>query len=52
MLAMIRFLVRHLLLTLPILIGITVITFGIIHLTPGGFTSVHMDMNPNVSNDQ
>jgi peptide/nickel transport system permease protein len=48
---MIRFLVRRLLLSLPILIGITVITFGIIHLTPGGFTSVHMDMNPNVSPD-
>ena len=48
---MIRFILRRLLLSLPILLGITIITFGIIHLTPGGFTSVHMDMNPNVSPD-
>ncbi|MEW6515963.1 MAG: ABC transporter permease [candidate division FCPU426 bacterium] len=48
---MLRFLIRRLLLSLPILVGITIITFGIIHLTPGGFTSVHMDMNPNVSPD-
>jgi len=48
---MFRFISRRLLLSVPILFGITIITFGIIHLTPGGFTSVHMDMNPNVSPD-
>lgn len=48
---MLKFVSKRLLLSLPILLGITVITFGIIHLTPGGFTSVHMDMNPNVSPD-
>ncbi|MBN1595257.1 ABC transporter permease [candidate division FCPU426 bacterium] len=42
---------KRLLLSIPILFGITVITFGIIHLTPGGFTSVQMDMNPNISPD-
>ncbi|MCK5218059.1 ABC transporter permease [bacterium] len=48
---MLKYLIRRLLLSLPILFGITVITFGIIHLTPGGFTSIQMDMNPNVSPD-
>jgi peptide/nickel transport system permease protein len=46
-----RFLLRRLLLSVPILLGITLITFGIIHLTPGGFTAVHMEMNPTVSAD-
>lgn len=48
---MIRYILRRLVISLPILFGITIITFGVIHLTPGGFTSVHMDMNPNVSPD-
>lgn len=48
---MLGFIVRRFLLSIPILLGITIITFGIVHLTPGGFTSVQMDMNPNVSPD-
>jgi len=48
---MIPYILRRVLLSLPILFGITVITFGIVHLTPGGFTSVQMEMNPNVSPD-
>jgi peptide/nickel transport system permease protein len=48
---MLPFLGRRLLISLPILIGITVITFGIIHLTPGGFTAVQMQMNPKISPD-
>ncbi len=48
---MLKYLIRRCLLSLPILFGITVITFGIIHLTPGGFSSVQMDMNPNISPD-
>ena len=48
---MLKYLIRRLLLSLPILFGITVITFGIIHLTPGGFTSVQINMNPNISPD-
>jgi len=46
-----KYTLRRLLLSLPILFGITLITFGIIHLTPGGFTSVQMEMNPNISPD-
>ncbi len=45
------YIVRRLLLSLPILFGITLITFGIVHLTPGGFTVVQMQMNPHVSPD-
>ena len=48
---MLRYTLRRLVLALPILFGITVVTFGIIHLTPGGFSAVRMEMNPNISPD-
>lgn len=48
---MLKFILHRFLLAIPILIGITMITFAIIHITPGGFTTVNMDMNPNVSPD-
>ncbi len=48
---MIHFVLRRLLLSIPILFGITLITFGIVHLTPGGFSAVQMEMNPTVSPD-
>jgi peptide/nickel transport system permease protein len=48
---MLPYIIRRLLLSLPILFGITIITFAIVHLTPGGFTSVQMEMNPNISPD-
>jgi peptide/nickel transport system permease protein len=48
---MTRYLLRRLLLSIPILIGITLITFAIIHLTPGGFSAVQMEMNPKISPD-
>ena len=48
---MTRYLLRRLLLSLPILFGITLITFAIIHLTPGGFSAVQMEMNPKISPD-
>lgn len=46
-----RFLLRRALISLPILFGITLVTFGIIHLTPGGFTAVQSEMNPRISPD-
>lgn len=46
---MLTFIFKRLLLSIPIILGITLITFAIIHITPGGFTAVHMDMNPNIS---
>ncbi len=36
---------------IPALIGVTVITFAIIHLTPGGFTKANMQMDPRISPD-
>lgn len=48
---MLPFVLRRLLLSLPILFGITLITFGIVHLTPGGFSAVQMEMNPAISPD-
>jgi peptide/nickel transport system permease protein len=45
------YVLRRLLLSIPILFGITLITFGIVHLTPGGFTSVQVQMNPHISPD-
>lgn len=49
--SMLIYILRRLLLSLPILFGITVVTFGIVHLTPGGFTTVQMEMNPSISPD-
>ncbi|MEI7639905.1 MAG: ABC transporter permease [bacterium] len=46
-----KYVLKRLLLIFPVLIGITLITFAIIHLTPGGYTSVNMQMNIKVSPD-
>jgi peptide/nickel transport system permease protein len=46
-----RYILRRLLLMIPVLFGITVITFLIIHLTPGGFVKATMEMNVKVSPD-
>ena len=46
-----KYVLKRLLLIFPVLIGITHITFAIIHLTPGGYTSVNMQMNIKVSPD-
>jgi peptide/nickel transport system permease protein len=46
-----KYILRRLLLIIPVFIGISVITFGIIHLTPGGFTTVNMEMNQKISPD-
>jgi len=48
---MTRYLLRRFLLSIPILLGITLITFAIVHLTPGGFSAVQMEMNPKISPD-
>ena len=46
-----RYILKRLLLLIPVLFGITLITFFIIHLTPGGFTKVNMEMDQRVSPD-
>lgn len=44
-----RYLIKRLLLAVPLLFGITVLTFGILHLAPGGPTLAQTAFNPKVS---
>ncbi|GAB7018423.1 ABC transporter permease [Halostagnicola bangensis] len=44
-----RFIVRRLLLIVPILFGVSVITFSLVHLTPGDPISRMVAQNPNVT---
>ena len=46
---MLHYIIRRLLLSIPLLIGITVITFLIIHLTPGSPVVLQTSMNAKVS---
>jgi len=47
--AMRRYIARRLLAMLPLLAGITLITFGVMHLTPGTPASLLTDANPKIS---
>ena len=46
---MLRYIARRLLLTIPLLIGITLISFIVIHLAPGGPVEMATDLNPKVT---
>ncbi len=46
---MYAYVIRRLLMVLPMMIGITVISFFIIHLSPGDPTELLTDLNPNAS---
>ncbi len=46
---MLRYIARRLLLTVPLLIGITLISFAVIHLAPGGPVEMATDLNPKVT---
>jgi peptide/nickel transport system permease protein len=48
---MTKYIIKRLFLLIPILIGITIITFLIIHLTPGEFTKINMQMDTKASPD-
>lgn len=48
---MYAYVIRRLLLMIPMMIGITLISFLIIHLAPGDPTELLTNMNPNVSPD-
>ncbi|HAX62076.1 MAG TPA: diguanylate cyclase [Elusimicrobia bacterium] len=48
---MISYIFRRLLLTIPVLFGITVITFLVMHLSPGKPTDVLTDMNQKITAD-
>jgi len=44
-----RYILKRVLLAIPILFGITIITFAIIHITPGGPTVLTQQLNVKVS---
>ncbi len=46
-----NYILKRLILLIPLLIGITIITFLIIHLTPGEFTKINMQMDTKASPD-
>jgi len=46
---MLLYILRRILGMLPVLLGITIISFAVIHLAPGEPASVEMQMNPKVS---
>lgn len=46
---MLRYLVKRLLMMLPLLLGITLISFVVIHLAPGEPTDMQTDLNPEAS---
>ena len=48
---MIKYTLKRLLQSLPVLFGITLITFALAHVTPGGPTALQSNMNAKVSAD-
>lgn len=48
---MVRYLIKRILLLIPLMIGITLITFSVIHLAPGEPVEMQMAMNPKVGKE-
>ncbi|HBE44324.1 MAG TPA: diguanylate cyclase, partial [Deltaproteobacteria bacterium] len=46
-----RYLVKRLLFMVPMLLGITIISFVVIHLTPGEPGIIDAEMNPKVTKE-
>ena len=46
---MFRYILKRLLLMVPLLVGITIVCFAVIHLAPGSPTDLQTDLNPRVS---
>ncbi len=46
---MLKYLIKRLLTLIPLLIGITLITFTVIHLAPGAPVDMQLDMSPKMS---
>ncbi len=44
-----RFILNRILATLPILLGVSLVTFGLVHLTPGDPVSQMVALNPDIS---
>lgn len=45
------YLVKRILLMIPILLGVTIISFGVMKLAPGDPTSLVTDLNPNINKE-
>ena len=43
-----RYIVRRVLVSIPVLVGVSVITFGLVHLTPGDLVDVMTALNPDL----
>jgi peptide/nickel transport system permease protein len=48
---MVRYLTKRLLMMLPLLLGITVISFAVIHLTPGEPVGMQAEFNPKITKE-
>lgn len=48
---MVLYIVKRLLLMIPVLLGITIISFGVMKLAPGDPTSLVTDLNPNMNKE-
>ena len=48
---MINYIIRRLIGIIPLLLGITIISFAIIHIAPGKPTQLQQALNPKVSSD-
>jgi len=43
-----RFIIRRLLVSVPVMLGVSVITFSLVHLTPGDVVDIIIGLNPQV----
>ena len=46
---MVRYIVKRVLMMIPLLLGITIICFFVMHLAPGSPTDLQTEMNPKAS---
>jgi peptide/nickel transport system permease protein len=44
-----RFIIQRILVSIPVLFGVSVITFGLVHLAPGDIVDVIIGLNPDVT---
>jgi peptide/nickel transport system permease protein len=48
---MLRYVLRRVLVSIPLLVGISLITFGVINMAPGGPIGISSDLNPKATAD-
>ena len=47
-----RYIIRRILVSIPVLIGVSIITFGLVHLTPGDIVDVMTAVNPDLADGE